>query len=124
MLEREGGRRRSRGDAELGEDVLQVASDRVLADDELGGDLAVRLAGRDEAEHLQLSCAQAMRVGSRRVAEQVDAREVRRGGQALEDLTGRRELERRTLLVAESSARQSDENAHAGHLVRRVQLLP
>src|SRR5437763_5539715 len=41
VLERERGGRGSRRHAELGEDVLHVASDRALADDEGGGDLAV-----------------------------------------------------------------------------------
>ena len=55
MLEREGGRGRARWDVELGEDVLQMPGDRVFADHELDGDVAVGLPRRDEAQDLDLA---------------------------------------------------------------------
>ena len=44
----------TRGDAQLGEDVLNVASDRTLADHEGGGDLSVAAAARHQPQHLEL----------------------------------------------------------------------
>ena len=55
VLERERARGRPRRNAELPEDVLHVPGDRVLADDELGRDLAVALARRQQAQHLELA---------------------------------------------------------------------
>src|SRR5690242_8472060 len=52
VLERESRGSRAGGDAELGEDVLDVAGDRVLADHELRRDLAIALARGNEPEHL------------------------------------------------------------------------
>ena len=46
------------GDAGLVEDALEVEGDGVLADDECLGDLAVRLAGRDQPQHLDLALGQ------------------------------------------------------------------
>ena len=54
-LEGERGRRRPRRDAELAEDVLEMAGHGVLADDELGRDLAIRPACGHEVEHLELA---------------------------------------------------------------------
>jgi len=54
-LEREGSGGSSRGDADLGEDVRQVPRDRLVAEDERGGDLLVGVAGGDEAQHLDLT---------------------------------------------------------------------
>lgn len=39
------------GDAEPSQDVAHVPIDRPLAEDEPGGDLLVRLPGRDQAKH-------------------------------------------------------------------------
>src|SRR5687768_7966513 len=46
---------RPRGHAELAEDVADVAIDGLLAQAQLACDRAVRLAGCDEPEHLQLA---------------------------------------------------------------------
>src|SRR3712207_1713427 len=73
----EGGCRGPGRHAELGEDVLQVAGDRVLADHERRRDLPVALAGGDQLEHLQLAGGEAVRLPRRgRAAERVDTRYV------------------------------------------------
>ena len=54
-FERERRRRGARRDAELAEDVLQMACDCVLADHELGGDLPVGPTGRHQPEDLELA---------------------------------------------------------------------
>jgi hypothetical protein len=53
------------GDADLGVGSLDVVADGLLADDELGGDLTVAQAARDEGEDLSLPCGQARRQGGR-----------------------------------------------------------
>src|SRR5215204_31745 len=63
VLEGECCRRGARRDAQLPEDVLDVAGDCVLAHDEFGGDRAVRSARREQAKHLELALAQAVRLG-------------------------------------------------------------
>ena len=60
MLERVRAGRGARGDAELLEDVLNVAGNGVLADHERSRDLLVALSARNEAEHLQLATCQAV----------------------------------------------------------------
>lgn len=45
-----------RWQAELGEDVLEVACDGVLADEQLGADFAVGLALGDRPQHLTFAC--------------------------------------------------------------------
>ena len=57
-FERERRRSSARRDAELGEDVLEMAGNGVLADDEGSGDLPVRAAGRHQAENLELARAE------------------------------------------------------------------
>jgi hypothetical protein len=54
--ERDSRHLRARPDAELLEDVRDVELDRVLADDQLGGDVAVAVADRHEA-NLELTLA-------------------------------------------------------------------
>ena len=43
---------------QLGEQVVDVRLDRALADEQLGGDLAVGLAQADEREHLEFAASQ------------------------------------------------------------------
>jgi hypothetical protein len=43
------------GHAELGEDIGHVHAGGLGRDEELGGDLAVASAGRDEPQHLELA---------------------------------------------------------------------
>src|SRR2546430_15418916 len=47
-----------RGDADLAEDVPQVRLDRLLAEEELRGDLGIRLAVDDEPRDLELAFGQ------------------------------------------------------------------
>src|SRR6185503_10171315 len=106
---------------ELREDVLQVAGDRVLADDELLGDLAIRLPRGDVAQHLELARTEAVSVVGR---SSVEPHEIGRGGKPFEDLAGRAKLQLSALLVAEPAARLADEHPDTRDLVRRVELLP
>ena len=94
--------------------------DRVLADHERGGDLAVALAGRDQPQHLELAIGQAVPLGPR-IAQVC---EVRPGAQLLERLARRFELELGRVLVPERAAGLSDECPHARALVRRFELAP
>ena len=55
MGDGEGGRGGAGGDAELGEDVVEVAGHGVVADREIAGDLAVGPARGNEAQHLDLA---------------------------------------------------------------------
>src|SRR5918996_2872275 len=124
VLEGEGGGCRPRGDTELREDVLDVPSDGVLADDELRGDLPVALPGGDEPEHLQLAPRQAVLVPADFPRQRVQPSEVRRRSELVEDRPGSVELQRRGVVVANGSTREAEEGADAGGLVRRLQLLP
>src|SRR5688500_736800 len=119
VLERERRGCRSRTHAQLGEDVLHVAGDRVLADDELGCDLAVRASRRDEPEHLELAVRQAMRP-----APGAEPGEVRRGAEHPIRLTRSIELEARRLLVAERAAGEPGQLARPRHLVARAETRP
>lgn len=97
------GERRGRGsgrNTELGEHVLQVACDGVLADHELDRDVAVRLARGDQTQYLGLAGGQAG--GKLRRSRREGGRLGGVGGGA-EVLEGRmRRLERapRAVLVA------------------------
>src|SRR5215208_5212708 len=51
---------RARVDAEFTPDVLEMVHCGIAANEELGADLPVRVAGRHEAEHLQLARSQAV----------------------------------------------------------------
>src|SRR5262245_36837725 len=62
MLVGERARRGARRHAELRVDVLQVPGDRVLADDERRGDVAVAVPRSDQPQHLQLALAEPMHV--------------------------------------------------------------
>ena len=80
MLVGVGRRRRARRDAELGEDVAHVASYGPLAEEQLGGDGAVRLARRDEAEDFHLTWRQPpCRLVGRRAGQLLDPGEIWRG---------------------------------------------
>ena len=100
--------RRAGGDAELREHVLQVPSHRVLADHELDGDVAVRLAGRDEPEDLGLAGGEP--AGQRRPRARAQQRrvdlDVGRGAQSPKRREARRAARARApVLVAARAER-------------------
>src|SRR5687767_725971 len=77
--------RRARRNVELREDVAHVPVDRLLAQEQLFRDRLVGLAAGDEAQHLELARRQTMRPRRRTLlGDRVQAREFRRGSQALE----------------------------------------
>src|SRR5512133_863874 len=123
VLEGESACGRAGGDAELGEDVLDVPGDGVLADHEHRGDLAVARAGRDQAEHLELARRQPVGVGFSSV-QRAGGGEVRRRSELPERDAGRLELEREGLVVAERTTRPPDEQSGTRTLVGRFELLP
>src|SRR4029450_13719334 len=65
VLEGECGRRGPRRDSEFREDVLEMPRHRVLADHELGRDLAVATPGSDEAEPLEPASRQPVSIRRR-----------------------------------------------------------
>ena len=56
----------SRRDVQLAKDVPQVSLDRLLAEEQLGGDLGIRLAVDDEPSDLELASSQRFEPASRR----------------------------------------------------------
>jgi hypothetical protein len=58
VLVRIGARSGARWRADLGENVVDVPGDRVLADDQGRRDFAIGLADRDESQHLHLTSGQ------------------------------------------------------------------
>jgi hypothetical protein len=84
-----------------------------------------RLADRNQAKHLELAARERLPV-HRRLAflERVETHEIRCGSQLLKDGSGQAELECSRLLIAERSARQSYEHAHACRGVWHLDLLP
>src|SRR5690242_12343357 len=108
----------ARGHTELGEDVAQVALDRLLAEDELGGDRLVAVARRDEPQDLQLARAEPVAaLGSRRV----EAGQVRRRAERRVGLACGVELHPGGVLVAEGVAGAREQLAGAGELVWRFE---
>jgi hypothetical protein len=99
----EGERRRSGtgGDPELREDVLDVARRRVLADHERRRDLAIALAGRNEAEHLELARREPIPAISTAPEQLLNAGGVRQGAEPDEVGQRRLELERAGIGVVE-----------------------
>src|SRR6266568_3120442 len=110
VLEGEGARGRTRRQPKLREDVLDVARDGVLADHERGRDLTVALAGRQQAEHLELARRQPVRrpvvVRSRQRSEQL---EIGRGSEPFEDATSSVDFECERVFVAERAVGDTDQ---------------
>ena len=94
----DGGLGAGRG-AQLGEDVRHVHARRLGRDDQGGGDLPVRLPGRDEAEDLELPAGEAgivgVAVGARPAGEVGDLRDERAGAEPLGDRRGAAQPRRR-----------------------------
>src|SRR6266516_8074714 len=125
VLEGEGARGRTRRHPKLREDALDVARVGVLADHERGRDLTVALAGRQQAEHLELARRQPVRrpvvVRSRQRSEQL---EIGRGSELREDAPSRVDLQGKRIVVAQRATRDADQQTRACQLVRRLELLP
>ena len=97
----------------------------MLAEHELGGDLAVALPARDEPEHLLLARGQPVRArGSAGPHQRLHPREVRRRAEPREDAAGGLQLERGRVVVPERAAGEADQRTRAGGLVGRLELLP
>ena len=89
--------------AQLGEDVLQVPTDRVLADEKIGRDLLVGLPGGNVCQHFTLACRQQGRAvrlvlglfgrGQRR-GKRIQTIEVGTSSEFGEDVVRASELER------------------------------
>src|SRR6266542_7140988 len=92
VLVRVCGERRARREAELAEDVAHMPSDRLLTDDQLRRDRAVRLSRRHERQDLELAWRESVR--SRRPGSREGAQAIRvpRGMELLEHRAGRIEL--------------------------------
>lgn len=63
VRERERRRRSSRRDVQLGEKVLNMPGDRVIADEQLVCDLMVGFARGDQPQHLEFPVRQPVRIG-------------------------------------------------------------
>src|SRR5215475_2109244 len=107
------------GDPELAEDVAHVPFDGPLADHQSGSDLAVRLPGRDQPDHLGLAGAQNIgRTG------RLQPGSVGSGTQLGEGRPCRVRFEFCAVRVAEGTAGGADLGADPGFLVRRAELDP
>jgi hypothetical protein len=120
-----GGGRRPGGQAQLGVDVAEVARHRLLAQDQVGGDRAVGLAGRDQAEHLDVAGGRpAGRPGGRPAGQRLHPRQLRDGAELLEHPAGRVQLHLRAVVVPQPPAGQPEQDPDPRPLVRHVQRLP
>src|SRR5262249_15185233 len=107
------------GDPELAEDVAHVPFDGPLADHQSGSDLAVRLPGRDQPDHLGLAGAQHIgRTG------RLQPGSVGNGTKLGEGRTCRVRFELCAVRVAEGMAGSANLDADAGFLIRCTELDP
>src|SRR5439155_16560574 len=84
----------SRRDAELGEDVLHMTGDRVLADHQRRRDLLVALARGHQSENLQLTRRQTVSLAAQdRSGQRVDRGDIGSSPELLERPARRIELE-------------------------------
>ena len=125
----EGGRRRARrprrgrgprGQAQLGEHVAEVAGDRLLADEQLRGDLAVGEPARDVDEHLGLAGRQGRFVP----ADRWWPRGIGVGAEVVQRRTGRIELHLGAVGVPQPGTRVGGEQPHPRRVVRRAEVVP
>ena len=103
-----------------------MALDGSLAEQQLRGDGLVRLAGRDQPEHLDLrghSAAGGSVTGRLRMYTSTRFRSGTAPSSA-KTCRGRVQLHRRGVLVEEGAADEADQYPDAPRLVRRLQLLP
>jgi hypothetical protein len=125
VLDGEGGGGGTGGDAELAKDVLEVAPDGVRTDHELRGDLPVRVALRDECEHLELARRQACTGrGGRLARKSVQPLEIGSRAEPGEGAARGLKLDVGAVAVAELSAGEREPDPGSRPLVRRRQLVP
>ena len=124
MLDCEHTRRRTRRNAKLGEDVLDVSGDRAITDDECARDLAVTLTSRNEAKHLHLSHGKSMSICANTPRKHVDAREVRPRIEPNKSVSRCGELKSGRLRIIQGTEGLEQQHARSCRLVRRLELLP
>jgi hypothetical protein len=123
VLVSEGARSSSRGDAELHEDVLDVAGDRVLADEQGCGDLPIALPCCHESQDFKLSIGQAVCRRDPR-QQRLHPRVIGFRLELFERVASSLEFQRSCVLITLCPASQADENSHARDLVRRLKVEP
>ena len=113
---------------QLGEDVLEVSTHRVLADDQGRRDLAVRFPGGNLLEDLTLSGGKPRGFVSVRLGRAGDAAceggeplQVRARAQSGEGVPGIVELERRRCPVAQSRTREPDQDSPVRYAATKAQ---
>ena len=125
MLVGVGGRGGARRDAELVEDVAEMAIDRLLAELQLLRDRLVGLAGGDEAEHLDLAPREVAGLFRTRPALEIgEAGQIGGSAQLVEHDAGGLELERGAFPITECATGEPDEDADTGCQIRRANLPP
>src|SRR5437773_6520843 len=118
-----GGRGAGRN-SELGEDVAHVASRRLLADEKLGRNRAIRPAGGDEAYDLNLARGQAARRLGRPAGQRLHSHRVGCGAQGREGSVSGIELHGSRIGVAQLSASEADQSSRLRGFVGSVELAP
>ena len=102
-----------------------MSVDRLLRQDQVRRDRVVRLAGREQPKHLQLTRGQAVRLRVRLAARQaLDPAQVRCRAEFTEDPAGRRKLQRRGLFVPKRPAAERNKYAYPCGFVRRIESPP
>src|SRR5579859_1978199 len=125
VLQRVSRGRGARGDTQLVEDVAYVPSDRLLADEELPGDRAIRLTSRQQGQELRLSACQTCgQVPPRRNEEADSPPHGRLGAQGRKRLACPLDLQPGGILVTELAAGAPDQDPGLRSLVGGVQSLP
>jgi hypothetical protein len=124
LLEGRGGGRGPGGHAQLGQDVLHVPGNGVLAEVQRASDVSVVLAGRDQPQHLDLAmgqhpprCVPALEQGRRVVR-------VGGGAEVVEPSPSGVDLNLRALLVAEQPLGRADQQPGGGLLIWQPELPP
>src|SRR5205085_354963 len=113
--------RRAGGDVELEEDVGHVAGDCLLADEQVGGDVAVAAAGGEEADDLDLPGRQpAGRLRGGGGGGGDESPQVGGGAQLLEAGPGGGALPVGGVLVPDGAVGLGQQDAGAGRVVRGV----
>ena len=124
MLEGRGGGRGPGGHTQLGEDVLHVPGDGVLAEVQRASDVSVVLPGRDQPQHLYLAVGQHPWRCAPLLEQGGGVARVRGGAEALKPSPGGVDLDPPALLVAEHPLGRADQQPCGGFLIRQLELPP